>query len=354
MRTEFNQIDNEGKVYFIADIAANHDGKLERALSLIELAAINGANAAKFQNFKAETIVSKSGFDKDLKKKLSHQEKWSKSVFEVYKEAELPIDWTEQLIAKCNEMKIDYFTAPYDLQYVDLFENKMPFYKIGSGDITYKQIIEKIADKGKPVFLATGASSGLEVDRAVQILEKAACEYVLMQCNTNYTGSKSNFSNINLNVLKTYREKYPRAILGLSDHTAGLATVLGAVSLGAKVIEKHFTDDIARIGPDHGFSMDPNSWKQMVDETRNLEMALGDGIKKVEENEVEARIIQRRAIRTSRKLSAGHILTERDLVALRPIPKDGIEPFRIQELIGKRLKFDLDEDVLMLLDFVVE
>ena len=353
MKTKYNLINSESPTYFIADIAANHDGELKRALDLIELAAENGANAAKFQNFRAATIVSKTGFEKDLSSKLSHQKEWSKSVFEVYESAELPLEWTGALVEKCNEVGIDYFTAPYDLEYVDFFADKMPFYKVGSGDITYKEILEKIASKKAPVMLATGASSMHEVQRAVEILERNECEYVVMQCNTNYTGEQENFKNINLKVLEEYKKVFPKAILGLSDHTPGFVTVLGAVALGAKAIEKHFTDDPKRNGPDHKFSMNPTAWREMVNQTRLLEAALGDGIKKIEQNETESSIIQRRALRTNRSLKAGHTLSRNDLIALRPIPAEGIEPFRIDEVVGRRIKLDLDQDSLITLDLLM-
>ena len=134
-----------------------------------------------------------------------------------------------------------------------------------------------------------------------------------MQCNTNYTGSLENFKYIQLNVLKTYRAMYPDMVLGLSDHTPGHATVLGAVALGARMIEKHFTDDINREGPDHAFSMDPHTWREMVNRTRELENALGNGVKKVEENESQTVILQRRSIRLVRDLKEGSLLNANDL-----------------------------------------
>jgi N-acetylneuraminate synthase len=332
--------------YFIADIAANHDGSLERALQLIELAAASGANAAKFQNFRAETIVSKRGFE-ELGQKLSHQATWSRSVFDVYKEAELPIYWTEPIIEKCNELGIDYFTAPYDLDYVDFFGPKVPFFKVGSGDITWLKSIEAMCKWNIPIFLATGASDMEEVKRAVSLLEDAKVQYVLMQCNTNYENTKENFQYINLEVLKSYRSTFNDAILGLSDHTPGHVTVLGAVALGARVIEKHFTDDNRRPGPDHAFSLNPAAWSEMVTSVRQLESALGDGNKRVEDNERAAQIVQRRAIRTAKKLESGHVLQETDLVSLRPCPLDGIAPSEIEKVVGKVLKVALDQDSLL-------
>lgn len=334
--------------YFIADIAANHDGDLDRALSLIRLAADAGANAAKFQNFRAETIVSPKGFEEIGK--LTHQSTWKKSVFEVYKDAALPLSWTDALVAECKNAGIEYFTAPYDLEYIEYFSTKMDYFKVGSGDITWKESLEKMGAIRKPILLATGASSIEDVENAITLLAKNDIEIVLMQCNTNYTGSLDNYKYLNLAVLNEYSQKYPHLVLGLSDHSPGHLAVLGAVALGARVIEKHFTDDCERQGPDHAFSLDPESWKKMVDETRILEKCLGDGNKKVEDNEREAQIVQRRALRFTNELPGGHVVTKEDLIALRPCPTDGINPFMLEQVVGKVLTRDVDQDSLVTWD----
>ena len=168
-------------------------------------------------------------------------------------------------------------------------------------------------------------------------LLKHTNDVVLMQCNTNYTASLENFKYINLNVLKEYRRKYPDIILGLSDHTPGHATVLGAVTLGARAIEKHFTDDQTREGPDHKFSMNFNTWRDMVDRTRELETSLGLEIKKVEDNEVETVILQRRCIRAKKDLRIGSIIQHDDLEFLRPCPKDALPPYELDQIVNKQL-----------------
>jgi sialic acid synthase SpsE len=332
--------------YFIADIAANHDGSLERAIELIKLAAEAGADAAKFQNFKAQTIVSSQGF-KDLGKKMTHQATWKKDVVEVYKDAELPLEWTESLVKACADNGIDYFTAPYDLEFIPHFARRMPYFKVGSGDITWKESLEMMASQGKPILLATGASELWEVERAVKLVSQFNIPIVLMQCNTNYTGSEDNFDYLNLLALNEFREKFPDVILGLSDHSIGHIAVLGAVALGARAIEKHFTDDTNRVGPDHGFSLDPISWKKMVEETRILERCLGNGHKRVEPNEVEARIVQRRALRFTRNMQAGATVSSDDVIALRPCPTDGIDPFDLDDVVGRKLVKEVSRDQLI-------
>lgn len=337
-----NIISNNSATYFIADIAANWDGSLERAKKLIFLAAKAGANAAKFQNFNADTIISSIGFQELFKgKKLSHQSKWKDSVFDVYDKASLPIEWTKELESTCMEAGVDYLTTPYDLNQINELSPYVKAWKIGSGDITWHQLIEKLSNDNKPILLATGASHLNEVEKAVEILLKKLKKIVLFQCNTNYTASEENFKYINLNVLKTFRKKFPNIILGLSDHTPGHATVLGAVSLGARVIEKHFTDDNDREGPDHKFSMTPYTWKEMVERTRELEFALGSSEKKIENNERESVLIQRRSIRLKNDLSNGSILKFKDLIMLRPISINGLPPYKAHFLIGKKLNKNL-------------
>jgi sialic acid synthase SpsE len=336
-----NKVIGAGKsVYFIADIAANHDGDLERAKKLIDLAKEAGADAAKFQNFHAAGIVSDYGF-KHLGGQQSHQASWKRSVFEVYQSASVPDDWTPILKNYCDNAGIEYFSSPYDFAATDLLDDYVRAHKIGSGEIDWVETLEYIASKGKPVLLATGACDIGEVQRAVHAILRLNSQLVLMQCNTNYTASAENYKHINLNVLKTYAQMFPEVILGLSDHTAGYTTVLGAVALGARVIEKHFTDDNLREGPDHHFAMNPVSWRAMVDATRELENALGSGDKTVAENERETVIIQRRCLRASRDLKAGETLTREMIAVLRPATPGAILPSELSQVIGTRLLNDI-------------
>jgi N-acetylneuraminate synthase len=334
-------IGGDHPTYFVADIAANHDGDLERARALIHLAAEAGADAAKFQHFSAGTIVSDRGF-RALGGQHSHQAKWNKSVFEVYQDATVSTDWTEALVATCHEAGIAFFTSPYSIELVDHVDPFVPAYKIGSGDITWLEIIQYIAAKQKPYLLACGASTMDDVQRAVSAALAINPRLAVMQCNTNYTASLENFQYIQLNVLRVLREMYPRMVLGLSDHTPGHATVLGAVALGARVVEKHFTDDTARTGPDHLFSMDPRAWREMVERTRELELALGSGVKQVEENERQTVVLQRRSIRLSQDVPAGTTIIRSMLTALRPCPPDGLPPYCLPQVVGCRARRNLE------------
>ena len=343
MKINEKVISEDKPTYFIADIAANHDGDLQRAIDLIFSAAQAGADAAKFQHFNANTIVSDYGFKK-LGSQKSHQSKWQKSVFEVYKEASINLEWTKILKETCDKAKIAFFTSPYSLELVDYVDPFVPAYKIGSGDITWLEIIEYISKKNKPVILATGASNLDEVQVAVDRIIRNNSNVALMQCNTNYTGNIENFNYINLNVLKQFKKIYPKLILGLSDHTPYHSTVLGAISLGARIIEKHFTDDNNRSGPDHAFSMNPVTWKEMIERSRELENALGDGFKKIEDNEKETNLIQRRGIYLTENLKKDSIISRKNIIPLRPALSDFIPANNIDQIIGKKLIRNLLKD----------
>jgi len=326
--------------YFIADIAANHDGDLERAKLLIRLSKEAGAEAAKFQNFRAPKIVSDYGF-KAMGGQVSHQAKWKKSVFEVYQGASIPFEWTPILKAECDKVGIDYFSSPYDSEAIDYLEAFMPAYKVGSGEIDCLEALERMARKGKPLILATGAATIGEVQRAVHTVLAINPQLVLMQCNTNYTASPENYDHIHLNVLKTYALMFPEVVLGLSDHTHGPATVLGAVALGARMVERHFTDDNDREGPDHKFATDPEDWALMVSETRKLERALGSADKFVAGNEKDTVVLQRRCLRTARLVKAGETFTREMIDVLRPATPGAIPPPYLPEVIGTRALRDL-------------
>jgi len=333
-------IGDQHPTYFIADISANHDGDLERAKMLIHLAKEAGADAAKFQNFQAPKIVSDYGF-KAMQGQLSHQAGWKKSVFEVYSDASIPFDWTPILKEECDRAGIDYFSSPYDFDAVDYLDPFVPAHKIGSGDVDWLEMLLHIARKGKPVILSTGAADIGDVQRAVHAVLSVNQQLVLLQCNTNYTANPVNFEHINLRVLNTYHTMFPELVLGLSDHTSGHAAVLGAVALGARVIEKHFTDDTSRVGPDHPFSMTPQTWKDMVDRTRELEKALGSADKMITGNEKDTSIVQRRCLRAARDIKVGEIFTRDMIDVLRPATPGAIQPYKVEKVIGTRALVDI-------------
>lgn len=326
--------------YFIADIAANHDGDLNRAKALIRLAKEAGADAAKFQNFRAPKIVSDYGF-KSLGGQLSHQAAWSKSVYDVYDDASVPFDWTPILKEECDKVGIHYFSSPYDDEAMEMLAPYVPAYKAGSGLMSWPDALVKMAKLGKPILIATGAADISDVVRAMRAVSEVNDQIILLQCNTNYTASDSNYDHLNLNVLKTYGTLFPQAVLGLSDHTHNPAPIVGAVAIGARVIERHFTDDNDREGPDHKFAMNPENWAEMVNQVRILERALGSSDKFVTESERETYVLQRRCLRAARTISRGETITEEMVEALRPAVKGAIMPWELKELLGKKAIIDM-------------
>jgi len=326
--------------YFIADIAANHDGDLDRAIELIRLAAEAGAEAAKFQNFRAPKIVSDYGF-KVLGGQQSHQASWKKSVFEVYSDASVPFEWTPILKEACDEFSIHYFSSPYDYEAIEMLDDYVPAYKAGSGLMSWPDALVRMASLGKPILIATGAADISDVVRAMRAVEAINDQIVLMQCNTNYTAADSNYDHLNVNVLKTYAAMYPNAILGLSDHTHSPAPIVGAVTLGARVIERHFTDSNDREGPDHKFAMNPQKWAEMVQQVRTLERSLGSTDKFVTGSEQETYVLQRRCLRAAREIKTGETITIEMVEPLRPAAAGAIMPWELESLIGKKALIDM-------------
>ncbi|MEO8097246.1 MAG: N-acetylneuraminate synthase family protein [Acidobacteriota bacterium] len=313
----------------IADIGANFDGSLEKAKELAHAVKEGGGDVAKIQSFLAPKIVSGKGFG-SMKLKGVHGS-WNKPVEQVFEAAEFPREWHAEFISYCRKIGIIGTSSPYDYEAVDLLDEiGVDFYKIGSGDITWLEMLSYIASKGKPMALATGASTLAEVDEAVRTIEQTGNrDLMLMQCITNYP---SKISSANLNVLKTYSSAYD-IVTGYSDHSPGDVVVLGAIALGAKVIEKHFTLDKSAPGPDHPHSMDPGEFRQMIQRIRSLEAAMGDYRKEVVEEEAETVIVQRRGLYANADIRPGQAITRADVIELRPAL--GITPQFKSAVIGR-------------------
>jgi len=337
---ENRKIGHAHPTYFIADIAANHDGDLDRAIELIRLAKAAGADAAKFQNFRAPQIVSDYGF-RAMGGQVSHQAAWQKTVFEVYQDASIPFEWTASLKQACDETGIHYFSSPYDYDAIEHLHPFVPAYKAGSGLMSWPEAIVRMARMGKPILIATGAADIADVVRVMRMVEGINQEIVLFQCNTNYTASPDNYDHLNLNVLKTYATLFPQVILGLSDHTQSVAPVLGAVALGARVVERHFTDSNDREGPDHRFALNPENWARMVEETRILERSLGSSDKFVAGNEQDTYVVQRRCLRVARDIKSGETFTEDMLEVLRPASPGALMAWDKPAVLGKQARSDM-------------
>ena len=347
MNKSFFNFQDDSQPYFIADIAANHDGSIQRAKDLIWLAKDAGAHCAKFQHFVADEIVNALEFNR-LGSDQTHQGSWKKSVSEVYDQYHFKREWTKEIYDECIKADIDFSSTPYDKEAIALIKDFVPFIKIGSGDISWIEHIAECSDTGLPIVIATGASTDSDVKRAMQIFDNRENQLCLMQCNTNYTIDPDKIGYVNLNVLKKYKRDYPDVILGLSDHTLSDTSVMGAVALGAKVIEKHFTDDNDRVGPDHNFAINPYNWRVMVDKANELSLAMGDGYKRVEENEKDAFVVQRRSCTLKNDLEKGAVITSEDLTFLRPCPPSSFHPYELARILGKRVTRDMVKNEILL------
>lgn len=321
--------------YFIAEIGGNFDGNIDKAKKLIDAAREAGADCAKFQTFTAETIVSEGGFSKMTLQGVHGS--WGRSVSDVFRDVEFPMEWHQEIADYCKDAGIDFSTSPYFREAVDLCADmKLPFIKIGSGEITWLEMLDYIARKGLPIMLATGDASMSEIDEAVRTIEKTGNrDLVLMQCITNYP---SKIDSANVNVLKTYQNAF-NCLTGYSDHSPGHVVALASVVLGGCVIEKHFTLNKADKGPDHPHSMEPREFRFMVDSIREVERAMGSTGKDVVAEESETVFVQRRCLYAKRSLKAGQVIAEEDIDVLRPAL--GIPPKYKEIVIGKKVNKDI-------------
>ena len=332
--------------YIIADIGANFDNDMNKAKALIDAAKEAGADCAKFQSFLADKIVSGKGFASMTLKGVHGT--WGRGVDEVFRDAEFPREWHQELADYCRKVGIDFSSSPYDFEAVDLcVEVGVPFIKIGSGDITWHEMLAYIAKTGKPLFLATGDATMSEIDEAVRVIQESGCnDLVLMQCITNYP---SLVESANINVLKNYQAAFD-ILTGYSDHSPGSVVVLGSIALGSCVIEKHFTLSKKDAGPDHNHSMDVQELTKMVKDIRLLESAMGGTQKYVVEEESETVIVQRRGLYAKRDIKAGEVIKAEDIDVLRPAL--GIPPKYKPVIAGKKAVKDIEKGLPIFWDCI--
>lgn len=324
-------------VFIIAEAGVNHNGSLDLALQLVDSAKAIGADAVKFQTFRAERIATRSA------KKAAYQERTtgeSVSQFEMLKRLELDENAHRILIDHCRESKIDFLSSPFDIESVDLLADlNLPLFKIPSGEITNFPLLQHIASKGKPIILSTGMSTLGEVDDAVSALRASGADQItLLHCVTEYPAP---YAEINLRAMRTMREAFGLRT-GYSDHTPGVEIAIAAVAMGAEVIEKHFTLDRTLPGPDHSASLEPHEFSLMVKSIRNVEAALGNGLKVPAPCEQQNALVARKSVVAARALPAGHTLRSEDLSIKRP--GTGIAPKFVGLLVGHSLRSSVEED----------
>lgn len=328
------------KVYIIAEAGDNHNGDFNTALKLVDVAKRAGADCVKFQTFVTEEIISKYAEMAEYQKKNTGKEE---SQFEMVKRLELSFDEFRKIKEYCDRVGIQFLSTPFDLKSVDfLNELGVPFFKIPSGEITNYPYLIKIAHTGKPVVMSTGMCEPDEILAAINVLEKnGSGEITLLHCNTEYP---TPLKDVNLYAMRTMKKMFGKKV-GYSDHTKGIEVPVAAVALGACVIEKHFTLDKNMPGPDHKASLEPDELGRMVKNIRNIEIALGDGVKRVSESERKNIALARKSIVARRNIQEGEILTEENLAVKRP--GTGINPMQWMEVLGTRAVRDFKEDELI-------
>ena len=330
------------RILLIAEAGVNHNGSIEIAKRMIDAAVDAKVDYVKFQTFKAEKLVSRSA------KKAAYQIENTTTgggQFEMLEKLELNSEKHKILINYCKQKKIKFLSTAFDHDSVDLLEELgIDLYKIPSGEITNKPFLQKIASKKKPIILSTGMANIGEIEDALDVFYESGIsrdEITLLHCNTEYP---TPMEDVNLTAMNTIADTFKVAV-GYSDHTLGIEIPIAAVARGAVCIEKHFTLDRNMEGPDHRASLEPHELKKMVQCIRNIELALGNGIKKPSKSEKKNIDVARKSIHTARKLKKGHILAENDIIMKRP--GSGISPMNIQLIIGREVSNNLEEDTII-------
>ena len=328
------------KTLIIAEAGVNHNGNFELAKQLVDKAVEGGADIVKFQTCKAENVISRYA-DKAEYQKVTTGE--ADSQLEMVRKLMLTYEEYGKLKEYCDEKGIEFLSTAFDLPSVDYLHSiGMRRWKIPSGEITNLPLLIKIAKLGEPIIMSTGMSELSEVGDAVKVLkENGAGEITILHCTTEYPAP---YEDVNLKAIDTMKETFGLPV-GYSDHTKGLEIPVAAVARGVCVIEKHFTLDRNMEGPDHKASIEPDELKQMVDMIRHVEVAIGDGIKKVSPSELKNQDIARKSIIAKTAIKAGDVFTEENITTKRP--GSGINPMKWFDLLGKTAKHDYQEDYLI-------
>lgn len=328
------------RVFIIAEAGVNHNGDIKTAKRLIDAAVGAGADAVKFQTFKAENLVCKTAQKAEYQMKTTNQ---SETQYDMLKKLELTEQMHKELMEYCMKKNILFLSTPFDVESIKLLSGLgMQTFKIPSGEITNLPYLRETAKQQKKVILSTGMSSMDEVKAAVDVLkDSGAKDITLLHCNTQYP---TPVPDVNLLAMVKMREELGLPV-GYSDHTQGIEIPIAAAALGAVVIEKHFTLDKNMEGPDHKASLEPLELKQMVEGIRKTELALGNGIKQVSESEKPNVEIVRKSIVAAVSIKKGEKYTEKNLTTKRP--GNGINPMRWDEIIGMTSDRDYKTDEMI-------
>jgi N-acetylneuraminate synthase/N,N'-diacetyllegionaminate synthase len=332
-------IAEEEPCFIIAEAGVNHNGSIELAKKLIDAAKDAGADAVKFQTFKAENIVVKNAEKAEYQKETTGEG----SQYDMIKKLELTEEDFEELANYAKKKDILFLSSPFDKESVDLLYGlDVPVFKVGSGEITNFPLLKHIAKKEKPIILSTGISTLGEVEEALNVIRSEGVEdVILLHCVSNYP---ARIEDVNLRAMGTLKQAF-KIPVGFSDHTLGITVPIAAVALGACVIEKHFTLDRSLPGPDHKASLEPDELREMVKSIRDVGKALGDGIKRPTINEEEIKKVARRSIVAKADIPEGTIITENMLDIKRP--GTGIPPSKLNKVLRKKTIKNIKKDEIL-------
>lgn len=329
-------------VFIIAEAGDNHNGNFDLALRLVDEAVYAGADCVKFQTFKTEEVISKYAEKADYQK-LSTGD--IENQFDMVKKLELPFEQFREISAYCKNKGILFLSTPFDLKSIDfLQELDIPFWKIPSGEINNLPYLIKIANTHKDIIMSTGMANISEIRDAIDVLQSNGSGKIsLLHCNTEYP---TPMEDVNLKAMQTLRDEFQISV-GYSDHTLGIEVPVAAVALGATIIEKHFTLNRNMEGPDHQASLEPLELKKMVQSVRNIEKAMGTGIKEPSKSEIKNIDIARKSIVAREAINKGDMLTEKNLAVKRP--GTGLSPMMWFDVIGKMAIKNFEEDEFIVL-----
>jgi len=329
-------------VFIIAEAGVNHNGSVDLAKKLVDVAASSGSDAVKFQTFKAENLIVKNTQKADYQKQTTDA---SESQFDMIKKLEIDVETHKELIAYCQEKDIMFLSTPFDHESIDLLiDLGLQVFKVPSGEITNLPYLRHIGSLGKQVILSTGMSNLKEVGDALGILINAGTskdDITVLHANTMYP---TPMKDVNLNAMLTIQKVFGVAV-GYSDHTLGIEVDIAAVAMGAACIEKHFTLDKTMDGPDHKASLEPEELKAMVSAIRNIEKALGSSEKKPSPSESVNIKVVRKSIVANQNIKKGDLLTDKNIAVKRP--GGGISPMQWDEVIGTTASKDYNADELI-------
>jgi len=329
-------------VFIIAEAGVNHNGSIKLAKRLIDVASDAGADAVKFQTFKAENLVSKNAQKAEYQKQTTDI---SESQFDMIKKLELDLDTHKELMAYCEEKEIMFLSTPFDHDSIELLNDLgLEIFKIPSGEITNLPYLRHIGKLNKKVILSTGMADMGEIEEALDILITAGSikeNIIVLHANTMYP---TPMEDVNLKAMNTIGNTFDVAY-GYSDHTLGIEVDIAAVAMGAIVIEKHFTLDKTMRGPDHKASLEPEELKAMVQAIRNIELALGSVIKKPSKSEKPNMVIARKSIVAKQVIKEGELFSKENLAIKRP--GNGMSPMRWDEIVGTKAPKNYKEDELI-------